>query len=218
MKEPVLITGCARSGTSMVAGIVHKHGFFGGKMSPPNANNKKGMFENEEIRDHIVKPFLSDCGLDPLCQDKLPARGVHYPYEGLRDTITSIMKKQGLKENEPWFYKGAKMCLFWQTWKEAFPMAKWIIVRRPDEAIVKSCLKTHFMRKRETFAQWMDWVVEHKIRFEEIKHECNCMEVWSDKLISGQFYELSEVLKWVGADYRQEIVDSFVDPSLYHFK
>ena len=44
MKEPILITGCARSGTSMVAGIINMSGAFGGVMAGPNKNNQKGNF------------------------------------------------------------------------------------------------------------------------------------------------------------------------------
>jgi hypothetical protein len=68
MRPPILITGCARSGTSMTAGIVHICGAFGGRMSGPTPNNRKGMFENEEVRNQIVKPYLSSIGADPLGQ------------------------------------------------------------------------------------------------------------------------------------------------------
>ena len=38
MKDPILITGCARSGTSMIAGVINICGAFGGDMAGPNAN------------------------------------------------------------------------------------------------------------------------------------------------------------------------------------
>jgi hypothetical protein len=72
MREPILITGCARSGTSMVAGVINRCGAFGGKMSGPNSNNQKGMFENAVIRNSIVKPYLRQIGVDHLGQYPLP--------------------------------------------------------------------------------------------------------------------------------------------------
>lgn len=67
-KSPILITGCARSGTSMVAGVINMCGAFGGSMSGPNHNNAKGMFENARVRNNIVKPYLRQLHVDPLGQ------------------------------------------------------------------------------------------------------------------------------------------------------
>ena len=55
MKEfsPIFVTGAARSGSGMIAGTFVKCGAFGGVMS-----NKRGMYENDHIRDKIVKPYL----------------------------------------------------------------------------------------------------------------------------------------------------------------
>ena len=66
MTDPILVTGAARSGTSMTAGIIHLCGAFGGKLSGPTTYNKKGMFENGTIRNELVKPFFSAIGADRL--------------------------------------------------------------------------------------------------------------------------------------------------------
>ena len=50
-KSPIIITGCARSGASMVAGAFIKCGAFGGAM-----NNQ---FENLKIHNEIVPEYLS---------------------------------------------------------------------------------------------------------------------------------------------------------------
>ena len=45
-----LILGSGRSGTSMIAGILHKAGYFmGDNLYPPRSANPKGFFENWEI-------------------------------------------------------------------------------------------------------------------------------------------------------------------------
>ena len=45
-KQPIIITGCARSGTSMIAGIIHLCGAWKGNTSGPNKYNKKGNYNN----------------------------------------------------------------------------------------------------------------------------------------------------------------------------
>jgi len=39
MKSPILIVGAARSGTSLVAGIINMSGAFGGIMAGPQKSN-----------------------------------------------------------------------------------------------------------------------------------------------------------------------------------
>ena len=65
LDKPIFITGCARSGSSMTGGIVSLCGAWGGIMSGPTAYNKKGMFENAEIRNTMIKPLLERLGFDP---------------------------------------------------------------------------------------------------------------------------------------------------------
>ena len=45
--------------------------------------------------------------------------------EAWRHFVQKIMHRHGWKEG-PWFYKGAKACLMWPMWHDAFPDAKWI--------------------------------------------------------------------------------------------
>ena len=110
------------------------------------------------------------------------------------------------------------MCLIWKAWANAFPDAKWVIVRRPDEQIVSSCLRTSFMRKRKTAEEWQEWVDYHKERFEEMKAYLNCKEVWTHKLVSGDLKEIRETLEWLGLEYNKSEILSFVDPTLYTAK
>lgn len=218
MNAPILITGCARSGTSMTAGIIHAGGAFGGKLLGPNQWNAKGMFENVEIREKIVKPFLTLNGADPLGQDPLPDPTRLIKVENWRSKIEMMMKFQGYKYG-PWFYKCAKACLFWPTWHEAFPDAKWVVVRRKDEDIIYSCLRTGFMRAYRTPVGWQGWIDVHKTRFQEM-HESGMeiREVWPTKFVEGDFTEIKEVIAWLGLKWQEEFALQFVDSSLWRGK
>jgi hypothetical protein len=46
----------------MVSGIIELSGAWGGMTAGPNQNNKKGMFENVQIRNGVVKPYLRSLG------------------------------------------------------------------------------------------------------------------------------------------------------------
>jgi hypothetical protein len=220
IQAPILITGCARSGTSMTAGALYQCGAWGGETSPPNRYNKKGMYENNEIRNQVVKPFLRKFGYDPLGQFPLPniKHLLSLPEslsEELRRDVLRILKRQGL-QNQAWFYKGAKMCLMWPLWHKAFPDAQWIIVRRETEDIVSSCLRTSFMKAHKKRSGWIKWVGEHEARFEEmIANKLNVREVWPQRMIRGEFSEIQTVVNALGLNWKEKAVVDFVDPGLW---
>jgi len=220
MIDPIIITGAARSGTSMTAGLINICGAFGGDMFGPNEFNQKGMFENREIRQDIVKPYLKKIGVDPLGQRPLPNNRQIFEVsprqiEVWKKLITESMIKQGYKDG-PWFYKGAKCCLVWYLWHMAFPAAKWIVVRRNDRDIAKSCLKTRFMRAYKDEQGWMDWVQEHKKRFNEMKIVgLNIFEFWPSTAIKGDFSSAKEMIEWLELNWQDKLCRAFVDPKLY---
>ena len=220
MKDPILITGCARSGTSMSAGIVNICGAFGGGMTGPTRNNKKGMIENSRIRNEVIKIYLRKINCDPLGQFPLP--NIDYlldDSEWLKVKVLQIMKDQGLLSNMDWFYKGAKMCLIWPLWYKAFPGAKWIIIRRDREEIVQSCMKTSFMRAFDEPEGWRWWVHEHLLRFGEMWHcGLNIREIWPRKIIEGNLSELKDVINWLGLPWREKEILDFISPALWHSK
>src|SRR5574343_327846 len=217
--NPILITGCARSGTSMTAGIVNLCGAFGGKTAPGNRYNKKGMFENVKIREDITKPFLYSLGVDPFCQKKLPDINVinkiaEAEGEKLRASVTGVLVEQGWDSRSIWFYKGAKMCLLWPLWNAAFPNARWILVRRKRQDIINSCLRTGFMRGRTGIAGWDDRVSTHMLRFEEMERAGLMLrEVWPQKMIHGDFSEIESVIHWCGLSWKEKEAKDFISPS-----
>lgn len=227
MKSPILITGAARSGTSMVAGVINICGAFGGRMSGPNHNNQKGMFENSVIRNDIVKPYLRDIGADPMGQYPLPNISTLPIPNNWKQLIEDVIFDQGYV-NGPWMYKGAKMCLMWPVWNHAFPDAKWIIVRRRTPDIVRSCMKTGFMKAfNNSHTQkavkvssseegWLWWVHQHEKRFVEMITEgLNCKIIWPERMLDGDYSQMYDALEWLGLEWKTEVLE-FLDPKLWH--
>lgn len=223
--SPILITGCARSGTSMVSGTINMCGAFGGEMSGPNRNNPKGMFENVAVR-NMVKDFYRSINVDHMGQYPLVNIGRLNIPQDWKARVHSIFLRQGYKGG-PWFYKGAKCCQHWPVWHYAFPNAKWIIVRRKDKDIVRSCLRTSFMRafRNEEACRavnaanesegWEWWVRQHKRRFVEmVEAGLNTKVVCPDKMIHGDFSQMKDAVEWAGLRWTNEVYD-FISPKLW---
>jgi hypothetical protein len=195
-------------------------------MSPGNRNNAKGMFENARIRNTITKPYLRDLGYDPLGQYPLPDIDKIVIPQDWRQRIIQVMIEEGYATG-PWMYKGAKMGLFWPVWHYAFPNAKWIIVRRKPSDIVKSCIKTSFMRafqndknQRAVGVQseeegWLWWVRQHEQRFiDMIQAGLNIKVVWPERMVNGDYQQIMETMEWLGLSWKSGVLN-FIDPRLW---
>ena len=220
MRSPILISGCVRSGTSMVAGIVNICGAFGGKLSGPTRYYQEGMYENKEIRNFLVKKWLAGERYDTMGQRPLPDIGhckevAPKMAESWLANVEIIMLKHGYIHG-PWFYKDAKMCLMWPIWTLAFPESHWLIVRRNDEEIARSCLRTGFMQAYRDMRGWLWWVGEHKERFQEMAEAgLKIREVWADKIVRGELREIKEAIDWLGLNWNEKAVIDFVAPGLW---
>lgn len=213
--SPILITGCARSGTSLFAGIVDICGGFGGNLSGPNKYNAKGMFENSHIRDITEKGYLKSIGMDILGQKPLPDTSNMMIPNNWKDQIYKVMLEEGYKDG-PWYYKGAKACLIWPVWDFAFPSAKWIIVRRRSVDIIDSCLNTAFMRAYDTDEGWLSWIHHHEDKFLEMfKSGLNVKQVWPERLMQGNYEQAREAIEWLGLKWDRKKVVSFIEPKLW---
>ena len=217
-RSPIIITGCARSGTSMVAGIINICGAFGGDMYGPNKSNQKGMFENKAIREGLVKPFLRNIGADPKGQSPLPdvfnlAIPSHW-----KNSVNEIMVREGYKDGA-WFYKDAKACLMWPVWNYAYPNAKWIIVRRRSADIAQSCLQTAFMNAYPDYEGWIKWINQHEERFVEmIKAGLNVKVVWPERMVRDNYEQMYETIEWLGLNWAGKEVIDFIEPQLWKAK
>jgi hypothetical protein len=184
------------------------------------------MFENNAIRETIVKPYLVSIKADRLGQHPLPdVTNLAIPMN-LRERVEKIMIDQGYAGGH-WMYKGAKLCLVWPVWHYAFPDAKWVIVRRKSSDIINSCLRTGFMRayarpdiQRKVGAKteqegWLWWVHQHEQRFVEmITQGLNVKVIWPERMVNGDYSQMYELLDWLGLEWKTEAL-TFIDPKLW---
>ncbi len=227
-EKPIIIVGAARSGTSMVAACVHLCGAWKGDTAGPNRYNQKGMFENLELREKIIKPLLHAMNADKKGQFPLPeTKDIIIPHD-IKDSIFKIVKGQGWTPDLPWMWKCAKMSLMWPVWNYAFPDSKWIIVRRKTPDIINSCMKTGFMnayaipriqKKAGVSSEkegWLQWVRKHEEKFIEIiQSGVNVKVIWPERMINSDYSQLQETIEWLGLTWDPKKVYDFIEPKLW---
>jgi len=204
----------------MTAGVVSICGAWGGNMHRATPHNKKGMFENREIVNTMVKPLLVEMGADPMGQKPLP--DIRYvssfmSHDVWKKRFLKVMESQGYNNGSVLMYKGAKMCLMWTLWHDAFPDAKWIIVRRRSEDIINSCLRTGFMKAYQDREGWLFWVREHVKLFKQMfEAGLDIREVFPQEMIDGNYIEIESVVRWAGLEWREKEVKDFISPDLWN--
>lgn len=183
--------------------------------------DKQGSLENIEIRESVVKPFLRGIKADPDSQGPLPnLKECHDLAEKLgpwwHQRVENIFADQGYGGG-PLFFASASSCLIWPIWASAFPKARWIIVRRSDEDIVRSCLKTGFMLRYKRREDWQRWLDVHKWRFAEmIAERLNIWQVWPQRMIHGKLPELREMIENLNLQWDPIAFRNYITPILWN--
>lgn len=195
---PILVTGAPRSGTSLSTQIIAASGAWVG--------HAPGLWENQAIREMVVKPLLRDAGVDPL--------GLHSWDDispdplAIREQVVRLIRLQGY-EGGPWVYKEAKVVFMWRAWAEAFPRARWVTIWRDPEDVADSLLRWRFSARKITDPRPI--VEQYHSRARQIPSS----RVHPARLIEGDAQEFRELILRLGLSWDESgaRLYSIVDPS-----
>jgi hypothetical protein len=221
-KTPIFIVGVPRSGTSMVAGCLAACGVWSGSTVGATTDNPKGFYEHAGIREQIIKPLLANMGCDPLGVRKLPTDEILATQKAgrLATKIKKMIDKDGYTGKTKWLYKEPKLTLIWPLFAEAFPNAKWVIVKRDKDAFIDSCLRTSFMRQHTEDPKFWSWLydnyTQHLHNLKKAKQPVYAID--SKKIASGDFSTFEKLCKVLGVRFNKSAVEEFVSPELYDRK
>jgi hypothetical protein len=218
LNNPIFVTGLPRSGTSLVAGLLHACGAWVGKTVPGDAGNPRGYFEHEVVRERIVKQLLSRTNCDPLGVSPLSPLDLSLTVTNLAQLMGTVLAGEDYDANMPWLYKDAKLTLIWPAFARAFPDATWIVVKRNRQQIIDSCLRTPFMAQHGAAPEFWDvFVAAYETR---LAHLAETVErhvvVEPQKLVRGDYSDFKQVLSLCDLQFRQAAVDEFICNDYWH--
>jgi len=210
MKEPIIVTGCPRSRTSMVSGILSRCGVnFGAAEKIKTSHNRFGQYENVEIIKNIEKPHLLRHGYDPMGQNPLPNPLFLPLHKDRRDKVLHILSKQNMNLSALWGFKDCKAALSFFSWIDAFPDATWIIAHRNKEDIAKSCQAQNFMKKCK---DWEAFVDEYRQKLSSLKQNTfNVYEVNTDDIVNYNLLKIKEIVENLGLEWTKA-AENFISP------
>ena len=209
LNSPIFVTGIERSGNSIVAKIIGSCEVFTGHTTE--------MMENIEIK-KLIDAYYELIDKDKKGQHPLPDTSKLIIPTNWKQKVNDILSGEMYNEDNYWMLKGSRLCQTWPVWHYAFPNAKWIIVRRRPGDIIESCLKTGYMTAYKDREGWLWWIHEHeKLFVEMIEAGVNCKIVWPERMASGDYQQIFEMLDWLGLSWSDNIIE-MVSPLLWNSK
>jgi len=195
-----IITGCARSGTTLTAGVL--------KACGANLGNVDTLNESQAVKNKVIKPFLRKNNADPLGIKPFLSPHANYDSNQLRtDTVREMRGADTLKE--------IKLLQFWWNWHEAFPDAKWVIVRRDIDSIADSCMRTHFMKGFGSHEGWKSWADHYLSKIEELKEHVDYVEVYPLYFLDGDPSDMKDAVEFCGLEWDEDKAYSVVKEGLF---
>lgn len=200
----IFVTGVPRSGTSLTVKILQS---LGARTGPVNV-----LYENLGVRETVLKPLIKANGGDPLGQKSFPDLGA-VKGGNLREALASHI---GVPIGPATLYKDPKVTLVWPAFVEAFPEAKWVIVRRDIESQIDALIRVPFItihgNDREA---WRAWVGEYEWRLDRLAEKTGALIVRPVDFINDP-EEFAPVAEYAGLRFDVAKVEAAVDRNKYH--
>lgn len=185
----IIILASPRSGSSMTAGIFHHHGVWVGNCKNADARNKKGYFENLDLKKLLLNHF-----------------GRMESPKNYNPDFTEAVKP--LLPKEPFLFKHS--ALYHRAWDDFNP--KFIKVRRDFKSSLMSNIATNFLGKDPLKAKRL--LEKHYEAMDSVPG----VEVYTDEIIKGDYSSLNAAFDYCGMELDHALVDEFVEPSLWHYQ
>lgn len=178
----------------MTAGIFANHGVWVGPYKPGDHRNQKGYYESLPFKQAIIAK------VGPIVH-----KGILAPEIQWRETAERILAENGYTVG-PWLVKHSAM--YYPLWHEFKP--KFVCARRDPASVEKSGRESGMFRAKSAIqphVEAMDYVRDH----------LGGVDVFTDKVVAGDFSSLERAFDYCGIEFSREIADEFIDPQLWHY-
>jgi len=219
----VIVIGMHRSGTSALAGLLHKHNIIMGEdanfIPKPLPENPKGFYENylfREINDKIAGQYGY----------KIKSWDINIPHMRKANIITRYRMKKLLKKYnkkyKKWGWKDPRTCLTLDIWLRELKnvnlidSCKILYIVRDPYAVAKSMV----LRKNTTYENALKlWKIYNERALETInKYKIDTLYVSYEHLCNEPIKTANFIFKFIGEHVNENIVNDFIDKGLDNSK
>jgi len=193
--NPIIVVGTPRSGTSLTAGIIARHGVWVGPCKDGDAKNPTGYYESLPFKAALINA----CG-------RIVHNGKLAPQvPAWRDIAARILDEHGY-EGGPWLVKHSAM--YWPVWHQFDPI--WVCCRRDADAIARSGKESRLLRNPAAIQPHVD-------QMEYLRDHHGAHEVWPEDVVKGDYTSIRKAIEAAGLTFQPEIADAMVQPNAWHY-
>lgn len=207
-QRPILIAGPPRSGTTMIAGLLHYHGVWVGNTRVtryPGTNPPDFGSENIDIKQLMKQEASNQNYSNWNCP--FPVR----PDCDFTELKTKIQKY--VPENVKWMVKTSWLLIYYEFWKWAYPKALWIFTKRNTLAIFDSMNRHPGMAKNHSDKDKLKFIDALKIRQQLIASEVKrSYPVDVKKVSMKNDIEIMNLFEYLSIRVNWDIVDDWIKP------
>jgi len=199
LNKEVIVLGRGRSGTSIVAGLLHKLGVDMGESRPEGANNPKGYFEDIKIS------ALLDKYID---EEKMPV------ISDLNKEFEKEFKELAKNKKGLWGWKQPKTLYLLPVIVRHLESPHIIVCNREEESHIKSINHAFWGNKKSE--EWCRQSIEHyKIelkKFFEVNDYPRLNVNFEDLISEEREKIIKEICEFVGIEYDPKKIEGFINP------
>jgi len=199
--RPVVLFCSPRGGSSLVAGVFVRHGFWVGKTFGGADGVGSGGYVNHE--NAAIKQFIKD-------NWKLDA-GNHYASGALSGALRDFCG-QVVPQGQNWLYKGPSE--YYALWRHNFPRMRAVFVFRD----AKQAVEAHVRRRGEKVRQIATEVVSQRYSFMDamLKADPLSWRVDADRVVNGDIEQFAPVLAEYTIDLDHRLAMEGISPQMFH--
>lgn len=188
MDNPILLYMTGRSGSSTIAGIFHLCGAWVGNCMPPNEYNRRGYFENRQIKRLMLETYGKNwTGLPPD------------PKPGFHKKVKEILEREGYKDG-PWMFKTG--AFYHKVWNPSHVVK----IKRNVPDTLKSYKECGFLNQYSE--DEIKFIVD---RQNKIMDSLDGFEINAEKVFDRDYSELKIAIEGCGLTFDLNKINNFMD-------
>ena len=212
-ETPIIVSGMHRSGTSLIAGVLHRSGVcMGQNLMGASFSNAKGHYEDLEFLS-LHRSILEDNNVSPFgwtTRKEFTISPNHW-----REASRLILRNQ---TSSLWGFKDPRTTLLLKFWRENLPKAKFIFSYRPAWEVADSLFRRASICD-QVFEENPKLAVEYWLHYNRqilkfiSEHPTQCILVEADDVVNNPKEFINAVGLRFGLTLKFEEED-FVEPGL----
>lgn len=204
-RQPILIAGPPRCGTTMLAGLIAPHDVWVGRarITDYPGTNTEFAAENQDIKG-VFKDLAADIGYRNWT--------VPLPEQPLVWSDMDKAIKQFVPDDQPWLVKTTWNVIWWKFWHAYYPDALWVLPQREMSSVMNSISRHPRMarRPRKMSYLFIKAVYEQQRHLKKVVSNSHVVPVY--KISQGDCRTIESLFEFLNIEPDWNKIEKWIQP------